>query len=194
MIITITGKPCSGKSAVINYLVEKYGFEKVGCGQMFREIAMERGVDILELNRLKDTSIDKMVDDKIVEIGNARKGDNIIFDSRTAWHFIPDSFKVFIDVNEDEQAKRLLGSNRGIDDNVHISTEQAKKNLLERWNLENARYFEIYGFDNTDPSKFDFVIDNSHLTIENTAEKIYEKYLEFEKNINKVQDNKGLGK
>ncbi len=179
MIITITGKPCSGKSAVINYLVEKYGFDKIGCGQMFREIAMERGVDILELNRLKDTSIDKMVDDKIVEIGKARKGESIIFDSRTAWFFVPESFKVFIDVNEEEQAKRLLGSKRGADDNSDVSLEQAKKDLLERWNLENARYKEIYGFDNTDQSVFDYVVDNSKLSIEETAEKIYDKYLSF---------------
>lgn len=178
MIITITGKPCSGKSAVINYLCEKYGFEKIGCGQMFRQIATERGIDILELNRICDTSIDKLVDDKIVEIAKARKNDKIIFDSRTAWYFVPESFKVFIDVDADEQAKRLLGSKRS-DEIVDVSIEQAKKDLLERWNLENERYYALYKFNNCDPSVFDYVINNTHLSIEQTAESIYQKYLEL---------------
>lgn len=178
MIITITGKPCSGKSAVINYICEKYGFEKIGCGQMFREIAIERGIDILELNRVRDTSIDKLVDDKIVEIAKARPDDDIIFDSRTAWHFVPKSFKVFIDVNPVEQAKRLIGSKR-TEEVVDVTIEQAQKDLLERWNLENERYYALYKFNNCDPSVFDFVIDNSHLSIEQTAEKVYEKYMEF---------------
>ena len=178
MIITVTGKPCSGKSAVVDYISEKYGFEKIDCGKMFREVATSRGLDILELNRAKDTSIDKMVDDQIKEIGKTRMDDNIVFGSRTAWMFLPRAFNVFIDVNPDEQANRLLGSKRD-DEIVDISPEQAKKDLKERWDLENERYNAIYGRDNTDPSKFDLVVNNSHLTIEQTAEKIYNGYLKF---------------
>lgn len=178
MIITITGKPCSGKSAVIAYLIEKYGFEKFSGGAIFRRIAAERGVDVLELNRMNDTSIDKLVDEEIVKLGKENLEKDIIFDSRTAWHFIPDSFKVFVDVNPDEQAKRLLNSGRDISE-TGSTPEEAKLALEERWYLENARYFQIYGFDNLDQSVFDFVVDNSSLTIEQTGEAIYNAYVKY---------------
>ncbi len=181
MIITITGKPCSGKSAVIAYLMEKYGFDKFSAGAIFRKIAAERGVDVLELNRLNDTSIDKLVDDEIVRVGKEKINENIIFDSRTAWYFIPDSFKVFVDVNPDEQARRLFNSGRDQKETGE-TVEDAKNALEERWNLENKRYNQIYGFDNKSPEKFDLVVDNSNLTIEETGEAIYAGYLKFLEN------------
>ena len=178
MIITITGKPCSGKSAVIEYLINKYKFEKFSGGAIFRRIAAERGVDVLELNRLNDTSVDKLVDDEIVKLGKENLEKDIIFDSRTAWHFIPDSFKVFVDVNPDEQARRLFNSGRDTKE-TGSTLEEAKVALEERWYLENTRYYEIYGFDNTNPAVFDLVVDNSNLTIEETGEIIYKAYLKY---------------
>lgn len=178
MIITITGKPCSGKSAVIEYLIDKYKFEKFSGGAIFRRIAAERGIDVLELNRLHDTSVDKLVDEEIVRVGKEFFNKDIIFDSRTAWHFIPKSFKVFVDVNANEQAKRLFNSGRDVKETGE-TVEEAKKALQERWDLENERYFQIYGFDNRDKSNFDLVVDNSNLTIEQTGELIYAAYLNY---------------
>lgn len=178
MIITLTGKPCSGKGEVTKYLMQKYGFSKFSGGDIFRRIATERGIDVLELNRLHDTSVDKLVDDEIVKIGERDLDKDIIFDSRTAWHFIPKSFKVFLDVSEDEQAKRLIGSGR-TNEKTNLSLEEAKKALNERWEIENKRYKELYDFDNKDQSKFDIVVDTTNLKVEEAAEKIYEGYLKY---------------
>jgi len=181
MIITMTGKPCSGKSAVIEYLIAKYGFSKFSAGAIYRRIAEERGIDVLELNRSHDTSVDKIVDDEIVRVGKRDADKMVIFDSRIAWKFVPVSFKVFLDIEPDEQVRRLLGSGR-TNEKVDISPEEAKNDLEERWNLENDRYMEIYGFDNRTPSNYDLVVDTTNLTIEETGEKIYSEYLKFTKN------------
>lgn len=178
MIITITGKPCSGKSVVIAELMEKHGFSKFSAGEIFRKIATERGIDILELNRVNDSSLDKMVDDEIVRQGKENLEKDIIFDSRTAWHFIPESFKVFLDIEGDEQARRLLSSGR-TNENINLTHEEAKNALNERWELENNRYKKLYDFDNRDMSKFNVVIDTTNLTVEQTAEKIYNEYLNY---------------
>lgn len=178
MIITITGKPCSGKSVVIAELMNKHNFSKFSAGEIFRKIATERGIDVLELNRANDTSIDKLVDDEIVRQGKENLEKDIIFDSRTAWYFIPKSFKVFLDIDSDEQARRLLGSGR-TNENINLTHDEAKNALNERWELENKRYRSLYDFDNRDKSNFDFVIDTTNLTVEETAEKIYEEYLKF---------------
>lgn len=181
MIITITGKPCSGKSVVIAYLIEKYGFEKFSAGQIYRKIATERGLDVLELNRVNDTTVDKLVDDEVTKIGQRDINKNIILDSRTAWHFIPNSFKVFLDVGEEEQITRLINSGRN-DEKTDLTRDEAKNALNERWNLENDRYKLLYNFDNRDLTKFDYVVDTSSLSIEECAEKIYETYLKFMEN------------
>ncbi len=180
MIITITGKPCSGKGAVTSYLMEKYGFDKFSGGDIFRRIATERGIDILELNRLKDKSIDKLVDEEIVKIGERDLYKDIIFDSRTAWHFIPKSFKVFLDILPEAQANRLINSGR-TNEKVELTTEEAIASLAERWNLENTRYMEIYGFDNRNLNNYDLVVDTTELSIEEVAQKIYYAYEEYVK-------------
>lgn len=181
MIITMTGKPCSGKSALIHVLMEKYGFTRFSGGDIFRRIASERGIDVLELNRVNDVSVDKLVDDEIKAIGERDLEKDIIFDSRTAWFFIPKSFKVFVDVQGDEQVKRLLGSKRTTE-NVNLTIEEARRNLDERWELENRRYMALYNFDNRNPDNYDFVVDTTNLTIEEGAEKVYEAYQKFLKN------------
>ena len=184
MIITITGKPCSGKNAVADYFSEKFGFKTIVAGDIFRKIATERGVDILALNRQKDTSIDKFVDEKLIEIGKTQLYNNIVLVSRTAWFLISDSFKVFLDVEPQVQYERLSKSNRS-DEVISTDMGKAMADLKERWDLENERYRLIYGRDNTNLSNFDLVIDNSNLSIQQTAEKIYEKYLEFIKKTDK---------
>ena len=181
MIITMTGKPCSGKSVVIGYLMEKYGFSRFSGGDIYRKVASERGLDVLEFNRVNDYSVDKMVDDEIVKIGERDLEKDIIFDSRTAWFFIPKSFKVFLDIEPNEQIRRLKNSGRTTE-KTEITDEEARKNLDERWSLENQRYTKLYGFSNDDTSNFDCVVDTTNMTIEEAAEKIYESYLEFLKN------------
>lgn len=178
MIITITGKPCSGKGVASDLFEKKYNFKVLHAGEIFRSVAVERGIDILELNRLRDTSIDKMVDDKIIEIGKTEKNSNLVIDSRTAWHFIPDSFKVFIDVDSVEQVRRMKNSGR-TNEIIDLSDEDALKSCNERFDLENERYKSIYGFDNTNLSAYDFVINNTNLTIEETTDAIYNAYQKF---------------
>lgn len=178
MIITITGKPCSGKSVAIAYLMGKYGFAKFSAGDIYRKIATDRGLDVLELSRKNDFTIDKLIDDEIVEMGKRDLNKNIIFDSRTAWHFIPESFKVFLDIDEDEQVRRLKTSGR-TNEKTDLTYEEAKNALSERWNLENDRYLKLYNFDNRNPENYNLVIDTTHLTVDEVAEKIYEEYTKY---------------
>lgn len=178
MIITITGRPCSGKSEVAKYLSLYHGFTPFYAGQIYREVAVERGLDVLELNRKRDISVDHYVDEKIKEIGERDKGKDVVVDSRTAWHFIPDSFKVFLDVDESAQISRFLLSSRN-SERTDLTPQGAKASVDERWNLENERYMELYGFDNTDMSKYDCIINDSKLTIEETGEAVYEAYLNY---------------
>lgn len=185
MIITITGKPCSGKSAAIAKLMEKHNFEKFSAGEIFRRIGAERGLNILEMNQARDViDIDKLVDDEIVAIGKRDLEKDIIFDSRTAWHFIPESFKVFLDIQPHEAARRLISSGRTTEQ-VDVSEEDAIASLEKRWDVENERYMKLYNFNNKNPENYNIVVDTTNITVDEVADKIYDAYLIYLENRNK---------
>ncbi|MBQ8615856.1 MAG: nucleoside monophosphate kinase [Clostridia bacterium] len=182
MIITITGKPCSGKGTTSKGFCKKYNFEYIGTGDMFREYAKQYGYDILSFQEQSDivTKIDKQIDNQIFEIGKSRFSDNIVIDSRLAWHFIPNSFKVFIDIDDKTAAERLLGTTRETESATSI--QEAIKKLKHRWNVENVRYQKLYNIDNLDLNNYDFVINSKNLTPEQIIEEIYKNYQKFIKN------------
>lgn len=180
MIITITGKPCSGKGTASKLFCEKYNFKYIGTGDMFREYAKQYGYEnILDFQEQSSIikKIDKLIDDKTYEIGKTKINENIVFDSRLAWHFIPNSFKVFIDIDDDVAAQRLIGANRSTE-KVNSSQEALNK-LQSRWQVENKRYQELYNVDNLNPNNYDFVINSSNLTPEQIVEEIHKNYIKF---------------
>lgn len=182
MIITITGKPCSGKGTVAKEFCKKYNFEYICTGDMFRAYAKQFGYDNILTFQEQDErvkQIDKLVDDKIYEIGKTRANENIVIDSRLAWHFVPNSFKVFIDVDEKVAGERLLNANRDTEQTNTI--ENAVNQLQSRWNIENSRYMELYGVNNLNPKNYNFIVDSSNLTPEQVVEKIQKEYENFKK-------------
>lgn len=184
MIITVTGKPCSGKGTACKLIAKNKNFEYISTGDMFRELSQQNGQDILNFQKndnIKD--IDKLIDDKIANIGKTRLDDNIIIDSRLAWHFIPGSFKVFIDVDLDTASKRLMSSNRNTEQSNSI--DEAMNLLTERWELENTRYLDLYGVTNLNLDNYDFVISSDKISPEQVAEEIFKAYEKFIKNAKK---------
>lgn len=185
MIITITGRPCSGKSTVAKVLVERYGFTRIGVGDIFKEEAQKKGMTIEEFTelRLKDQSFDLFIDKEIERIGKERTDENIIFDSRMAWHFVPNSFKVFVDLDEDEMANRLI-NREGIGKYKDFKT--AKKAVLKRQNSDNKIYKKIYGVDCTDLKNYDYVVESLDKTPEQIADEIWNGLLTWNMQKNKI--------
>ena len=99
----------------------------------------------------------------------------MVFDSRLAWHFIPHSFKVFIDLDNEETAKRLANSDR-VGKEKYSNFEDAYKTVIERFNAENERYKKFYGIDNTDFKNYDLVLSSKNKSPEELADLIYEEY------------------
>ncbi len=178
MYITITGELGSGKSTVAKLLNENYGYELYSTGSIQREIAKEKGITTLELNQQMTNDIhniyDKMIDNKTVELSEKNIGKNIVFDSRMAWHFVKESFKVYVTVDIYVASKRVLSADRGKEEH-YDSAEEAAKSLLKRKQLEDARFAELYSVDTTAFSNYDLVIDSTDLRPEELAEFIMDK-------------------
>ena len=145
MNITMTGNLGSGKSSVCKVFKEK-GIDVTSTGTIFREIAAEKGISVIELNELakKDRSIDDMIDERSTRLG--KELDNTVFDSRMAWHFAVPSFKVFLLVDTKEAARRTFaGASRESEE--YASEEECAAGLRERANLERDRYKMLYDVD-----------------------------------------------
>lgn len=180
MIITITGKPCSGKGTVSKLFCKKYGFKCTSVGDMMRQIALQHGYSSIldfQQNYEKMHEIDNMIDKQTELFGKENLNKNVVFDSRLAWHFIPNSFKVFIDVDWNIAGERLINANR--EHEKSENAEQATKILKERWQAENDRYTKLYNTNNLNPNNYDLVISSSNKTPEEIVDEIYLKYKEF---------------
>ena len=174
MNITITGNLGSGKSSVCKEL-EKSGFTIISAGDIFRELAAEKGMTVIELNEAakKDRSIDDMLDSRSTELG--KKMDHTVFDSRLAWHFVENSFKVFLLVDTQEAARRVFnGNNRSAE--AYQTMEEAQAGLEERAGLEQERFQKLYGIDYYDACNYDLIIESTCASPKHIAQEIQRNF------------------
>jgi len=174
MFLTITGKLGSGKSTICKILTKKHGFKIYSTGEIQRKIALDMGISTLELNELmrKDSKYDDLIDNEVVRISQECRDENIIFDSRMAFHFVEDAYDIFATIDPSEAARRVMLSPRG-NEETYVDQLDAQNKLLERSRLENVRFKEIYQIDNLDYSNYNLVIDTSWNEPENLADIIY---------------------
>ena len=177
MNLSLTGNLGSGKSSLGKELIAR-GFEIVSSGDIFRGLAAEKGVSIVEMNKIAETdkSIDKMVDDRTIALGKSK--DNTIFDSRMGWHFVPDSFKVFVMVDLMEAGRRVYNDSLRKAE-AYENMEDAVKALYTRQSLEKERYGELYGVNYYNLDNYDLVIDSTHATPAVIAEEIIRRFEQF---------------
>ncbi len=172
MHITLTGNLGSGKSTISRLMSEHYGYEIYSTGKIQRQLAAERGLTVLEMNRLMETdhSFDNIIDDTVRKISEEAKED-LFFDSRLAWHFAVNSFKVFLSVDINEAARRVFNDSRG-DVETYKDMVDARDMLIERAHAEDARYKEIYGIDYFRPSNYNLILDSTFTSPNILAEMI----------------------
>ena len=180
MLISITGRLGSGKSTVCNIMKDRYGFEIFSTGVINREFARRLGITTLELNkRLKDDpKLDHEIDGTVTKLSEERKDDKLIFDSRMAWHFAKDTFKIFLTIDSMEAAKRVMLNQRGEEEH-YDTVEEACEKLVERSRVERERFVDIYCVDYYDYNNFNIVVDTTTRTPEEVVAIIMENYEKY---------------
>lgn len=171
MIVTISGRPGSGKSAVAKRVAEALDVRHVSAGDFMREMAAERGLSILELSRSAEgtDAIDREIDARTARL--AGEGASFVIDARLGWHFVPVSFKVFLDVSLAEATRRVFDAARGSEvENVDLAATRAA--IEERTESERIRYLDYYDLDYTDHSHYDLVIDTSQMTVDDVVDRV----------------------
>ncbi|HLD19332.1 MAG TPA: cytidylate kinase family protein [Candidatus Nanoarchaeia archaeon] len=159
MIITISGTPGSGKSTVGSLLSKKLKCGYYDIGKIRRAIAKKREMTLEEYNRFgeSDESTDKEVDDYQRELGKSK--DNIVLVSRLGYHFVPNSFKVFLKVNLEEAAKRIMKDPTRSKEEKPKTLKDALRMIEARNASDKKRYKKYYGINPYENKHYDLIID-----------------------------------
>ena len=175
MRITITGKIGSGKSTVAKEIAKKLGYKYYSVGMLMGELALKRGISLMELSKIaeKDTEVDFYLDKRQKQIG---RENNLVMDSRLGFHFIQDSFKIFLDVQLDESAKRVFQDRKNRADEKFSSLQNAKNQVNAREESEKKRYKEYYKIDPYDLKHYDLVVDTTSIPANEVVEKILKEF------------------
>ena len=181
MHITLTGNLGSGKSTICKLLKGSYGYEIFSTGTIQRTIADEMGLTTLELNQLMctDKKYDHLIDDTTTRIAKENPDKSLIFDSRLAWHFVEESFKVFLSVSLEVAAQRVFHDNRGSVESYQ-SIEDAMEQLKARAQTEDRRYQELYGLDYFNFSNYNLILDSTNSAPELLTEVMLEEEKAYE--------------
>lgn len=174
MLITIAGKGGSGKSTVAKILAKKLRYRFFSAGDFRGSIALKHGLTIDQLNDIgkKEFWTDKIVDDEIKRIG--QKEDNIVIDAWIGFHFIPNSFKVFLDVDENTASKRIFKDQRP-DEPKKSTIKEIKEMNKSRLKDNLDRYKHYYKIDLLKKSNYDLIIDTTNLTPEQIVDMIIKR-------------------
>jgi predicted cytidylate kinase len=171
--VVINGDLGSGKSTVSALLAKRLGVRRISIGDLYREMAVQRGMTALELNLHAelDDKIDHYVDRLQSDI--ATSGERLVVDSRLAWHFFRDALKVHLITDPAVAAQRAFGRPAETAES-YTSTAEAAQRLAERSESERVRFIERYGVDKTRLRNYDLVCDTTRAAPQEVVDRIVE--------------------
>jgi cytidylate kinase len=158
MLITISGPAGSGKSTAAAALADRLDYDHVSGGDIFRELADEKGLTPLELNKRaeEDDAIDRDLDRRLREVAAER--DDLVLESRLAGWMAGEhaDLRVWLDAPLSVRARR-------ISEREDKSVDLARRETQDRANSEARRYQDYYGIDIENLEIYDLVLNTARL-------------------------------
>lgn len=177
MIITVSGTMGAGKSTLAKKIAEKLNFDYFYMGQIFRDLAKKRNMNLRKYLELGETdpNIDKEVDEYQKKLSQTHN--NFVIDGRVSFYIIPNSIKLYIYSSIKVGAERIFSDfkdnpsrNEGDFKNVAEVEEEIKKRLK----TDKKRYKKYYNINVFNPDNFDLAIDTSSLSREDVFNIAYD--------------------
>ena len=175
-IISVAGDLGSGKTTVTKLMQRDLGYDIYRNGTYFRKLAEEHKMSVTEFNEyvISHPEIDRQIEQSAREYANTH--DEFIIDARLGWYAVPESFKVYLKVDLEEAARRAFNDPDRKKTESFASIEEQKEDIKKRFELENKRYFELYGVHKEDLSNYDFILDTTNILPEEVSSRIIEAY------------------
>lgn len=179
-IITISGKPGSGKSSTADRVAELLSYTRHSSGDMVRNILQREGITLKEYNKkaVDDHSLDVKIDEYLRNLRNKK---DIVIDSRLGFYWIPESFKVYLDLDLQVATARIYKD--AVNNKMRLKSGESVSSLdlvaeqvKARQTNEQHRFRELYSVDPYNLSHFDLIIDTSRHSPETVALTIFDVY------------------
>lgn len=157
------------------------GYTRHSSGDMVRAYVKEHGMTLAEYNERaeEEHGLDTAIDNKLRDL---RDHSDIVVDSRLGFYWIPESFKVYLDLDMEVAAARIFKDavtnvrrakgDAGPSDTIAEVNEHVKR----RMNEERSRFRHMYGVDPFNTEHFDLVVDTSRHSPETVALTVFDLY------------------
>jgi len=156
MLVTVSGPPGVGKSTLAAGLAERFGFDHVSGGDIFRSLADERGLTLAQLNRAAedDDQIDRDLDRRLRT--TAAERDDLVLESRLAGWMAGEhaDLKVWLDAPLEVRATRIA-------DREDSPLDEARAETERRQESEASRYADYYDIDFSDTTIYDLSVNTA---------------------------------
>lgn len=164
MIITIGGLAGTGTTTLAEKLSEKLDIPYISAGFVFREMAAEKGMSVLEFSEFAEGNddIDKEIDRRQAE--KAKSAENLIIEGRLSAYFVDNAdLRLWLITPFDVRSKR-------ISQREDKSVDVAKSEIINRENSEALRYKEIHNIDISNMDIYDLIINSDSFDPESISE------------------------
>ncbi len=179
-IITLSGKPGSGKSSTADKVAELLSYTRYSSGDMVRALIRRQGITLAEFNRraASDHVMDQEIDE---ELRRLRDEQDIVIDSRLGFYWIPESFKVYLDLDIEVATARIFKDavsnvGRANETTAAATIGDVKMQVQTRLNTEVRRFRSMYGINPYDTKHYDLVINTSRHSPQTVALTVFDEY------------------
>lgn len=179
-IITISGKPGSGKSSTADRVAEMLGYTRYSTGDIVRTMIKKKKMTLADFNAQaeKDPSYDYELDE---ELRKMREQQEVVIDSRLGFYWIPESFKVYLDLDPEVAIARIykdsnINALRGMTEDNTDGMDAVIDQVNERLNNERRRFKKLYNVNPYASLNFDLIIDTSRHSPQTVALTVFDSY------------------
>ena len=163
MIITIGGLAGTGTTTLAEVLSEKLDVQFISAGFIFRQMAAERGMSVLEFSEFAEGNdeIDKEIDKRQADI--AKSSENLIIEGRLSAYFVEADLKLWLMTPFEVRSKRIA-------QREDKSVDVAKSEIITREKSEALRYKEIHNIDISNMEIYDLIVNTDSFDPESISE------------------------
>ena len=164
MIITIGGLAGTGTTTLAEVLSERLDIPYLSAGFIFREMAAEHGMSVLEFSEFAEGNddIDREIDKRQAE--KAKSSENLIIEGRLSAFFVDNAdLRICLMTPFDVRSKRIA-------QREDKSVDVAKDEIITREKSEALRYKEIHNIDISNMEIYDLIINTDSFDPQSISE------------------------
>ncbi|KZX10748.1 (d)CMP kinase [Methanobrevibacter filiformis] len=167
MIITVGGLAGSGTTTAAEVLSKKLNIPFISAGDIFRQMARESGMSVLEFSTFAEgnTDIDMEIDRRQEKIAKKSKEEskNLIIEGRLSAYFVEADIKIWMTAPLDVRTQRICNRESK-------SLDLAESEIKFREKSEAVRYLDIHNININNLDVYDLILNTHSFNPDSIAE------------------------